>query len=135
MTGRSRGPEIDHRDVGMHEVAPFEEKWLSRRGRECVREALAVIQACAMPALSEAAECAARHFAVFRVDWNELNARSADEVIQVAQSFGACRASMTMEISTNVATDIRQASAASMASMKARRSGSRCRWQRERTCR
>jgi hypothetical protein len=26
---------------------------------------------------------------VFRVDWDELDARSADEAIQVAQSFGA----------------------------------------------
>jgi hypothetical protein len=42
-----------------------------------------------VPSLSEAAERAARHFAVFRVDWDEFNARSANEVIQVAQSFGA----------------------------------------------
>jgi hypothetical protein len=42
-----------------------------------------------MPSLSEAAERAARHFAVFCVDREELDARSADEVIQVAQSFGA----------------------------------------------
>jgi hypothetical protein len=42
-----------------------------------------------MPSLSEAAERAARHFAVFRIDWYELDACPADEVIQVAQSFGA----------------------------------------------
>lgn len=73
----------------MHEIVPFEEERLARRDRECVREAVAVIQACAMSSLSEAAERAARHFAVFRVDWDELDARPTDEVIQVAQSFGA----------------------------------------------
>ena len=72
----------------MHEIVPFEEERLSRRDRECVREAVAVIQACPMPALSKAAECAARQFAVFGVDWYELDAGPADEVIQVAQTFG-----------------------------------------------
>ena len=42
-----------------------------------------------MPSLSKAAERAARHFAVFGVDWYELDACPADEVIQVAQSFRA----------------------------------------------
>ena len=42
-----------------------------------------------MPALSETAECAARQFAVFGVDRDEFDACPADEVIQVAQPFGA----------------------------------------------
>ena len=77
------------RDVGMHESVAFEEQRLPRRERECVREAVAEIQVCAMPSLSEAAECAARQFAVFDVGRYEFDACSADEVIQVAHSFGA----------------------------------------------
>ena len=65
----------------MHEIVAFEEERLSRRDSECVREAVAVNQACAMPPFSKAAERAARHFAVFRVDGYELDACPADEVI------------------------------------------------------
>jgi hypothetical protein len=60
----------------MHEIASFKEERLSRRDRECVREAVAVIQACSMPSLSKTAERAARQFAVFSVDWYELDACS-----------------------------------------------------------
>ena len=42
-----------------------------------------------MPSLSKAAERAARHFAVFHVNGYKLDACPTDEVIQVAQSFGA----------------------------------------------
>jgi hypothetical protein len=42
-----------------------------------------------MSPLSEASECAARDFAVFGVDRDELDTRPADEVIQIAESFGA----------------------------------------------
>ena len=56
----------------MHKIVPFEEERLSRRDRECVREAVSVVQACAMPSLSEPVECAARQLAVFRNDWYEL---------------------------------------------------------------
>jgi hypothetical protein len=73
----------------MHEIISLEEERLSRRDRECVREAVAVIQSCAMPSLSKAAECAARHFAMFRVNRYEPDACPTDEVIQVAQPFGA----------------------------------------------
>jgi hypothetical protein len=58
--------QIHHRDVCMDEVVAFEKERLSRRDRERVREAVAVVQAGAMPSLSEAAERAARNFAVFR---------------------------------------------------------------------
>jgi hypothetical protein len=68
----------------MQEIVPFEEERLSGRGRKCVREAVAAIQAGAMPSLSEAAERAARHCAMLRVDRDELDACPADEVIQVA---------------------------------------------------
>jgi hypothetical protein len=73
----------------MDEVIPLEEERLSRRNRERIREAVAVVQVCAVPSLSEAAERAARHLAMFRIDWNEIDAGPADEVIQVTQSFGA----------------------------------------------
>ena len=73
----------------MFEVVPFEKERLSGRDRERVREAVAVVQAGAMPSFSESAERAARHLAVFRVDWYDLDSCSPDEVIQVTQSFGA----------------------------------------------
>jgi len=73
----------------MHEIIPFEEEWLSHCDRERVREAVAVIQAGAMPSLSKPAECAARQFAVFCVYWYEFDACPADEVIEIAQPFGA----------------------------------------------
>ena len=119
----------------MHEVIPFEEERLSRREREHVREAVAVVQAGAMPSLSKAAERAPRHLAVFRVNGYELDACPADEVIQVAQSLRAVSRFDDDGVSTNVATDIRRASAASMASMKARRSVRVAGWQRKPTCR
>src|SRR5688572_318823 len=81
--------QIHESDIGMHEIVSFEEERLSRRERERVREAVAEIQACAMPSLSEAAECAARQLAVLRVDWYELDACPTDEVIQVSQALGA----------------------------------------------
>ena len=73
----------------MHEIVPFEEEGLSRRDREGIREAVAVVQAGAMPSLPEAAERPTRQVAVFGVHWDKLDACPADEVIQVAQSFGA----------------------------------------------
>jgi hypothetical protein len=89
MAGRSQRAQIHHCDVCMHEVVPFAQERLSGRNRERVRKAVAIIQTCAMPPLSESAERAARHLAVFDGNWNKFDARPADEVIQVAQSFGA----------------------------------------------
>lgn len=85
----SRRVQIHHRDVGVHEIVSLEEERLSRRDREGVRKAVAVIQACAMASLSEAAECAARQFALFRVDWHELDARATEQMIEVSQPFGS----------------------------------------------
>ena len=78
---------INERNVGMDEIVSFEEERLSRQHRERVREAVAIIQSRAMSSLSKAAERAPRQLAVFRVDWHELDACPADEVIQVAQSL------------------------------------------------
>ena len=73
----------------MHEVVPLKKEWLSQRDRECVREAVAIVQASAMASLSEAAERPTRKVAVLGVDRHELDARSAEDMIEVAQSFGA----------------------------------------------
>ena len=73
----------------MDEVVAFEEKRFSRRRGQRVREAVAVIQAGAVAPLAKAAERTYCHFAVVWVDRDEFDARSPDEVIQIAQPFSA----------------------------------------------
>jgi hypothetical protein len=77
-----------------------------------------------MPSLSESAERAACHVAVFRAYVYEFDGRSADEVIWIAQALSAVP---RLDDDRNLDERRDGHQAASAASMKARRSGSRCR--------
>ena len=91
----------------MDKIVAFAEQRLSEAHGGGLGEAIAKVEARPMTSLTESAESRAGQAPVLSIDRNHFDAGSRDESVEIKQAFAPYLDSMTIEVSTRLATDIR----------------------------